>query len=123
MAGQGALTRSSPVDRGKTGSKHHLLTDASPIPLAIAVTGADRNDVTQLLALVDEVVPVRGRISRPRQPGCTIFRRLRIRWERRPEVHEAYLHLGCVFICHRYLIAWRSPARGWHCLATTMAIA
>jgi transposase len=31
------------------------------------------------------------------------FRRLRLRWERRPELHEAFLHLGCAVICQRYL--------------------
>lgn len=33
------------------------------------------------------------------------FRRLRIRWERRPELHEAFMHLGCAIICQRYLMA------------------
>jgi transposase len=37
---QGALTGPSPVDRGRTGSKHHLLTDPSGIPLAITLTAA-----------------------------------------------------------------------------------
>jgi transposase len=31
------------------------------------------------------------------------FRRLRIRWERLPELHEAFMHLGCAIIRHRYL--------------------
>jgi transposase len=31
------------------------------------------------------------------------FRRLRIRWERLPELHEAFLHLACAFICQRFL--------------------
>lgn len=31
------------------------------------------------------------------------FRRLRIRWERRSEIHEAFLHLGCALICWRRL--------------------
>ncbi len=43
---KGALTGPSPVDRGRTGSKHHLLTDPSGIPLAITLTGGNRNDVT-----------------------------------------------------------------------------
>ena len=33
------------------------------------------------------------------------FRRLRIRWERLPELHEAFLHLACAFICQRFLRA------------------
>lgn len=40
---------------------------ASPIPLAVSLTGGQRNDVTQLLALIDGVGPVRGKIGRPRQ--------------------------------------------------------
>jgi transposase len=31
------------------------------------------------------------------------FRRLRLRWERLPELHLAFLHLGCAVICQRYL--------------------
>jgi transposase len=31
------------------------------------------------------------------------FRRLRIRWERRPELHQAFMHLACAFICRHIL--------------------
>ena len=54
----GSETGPSPVDRGRAGSKHHLLTDAGGIPLAWALTGGNRNDITQLLALVDRVPAV-----------------------------------------------------------------
>lgn len=30
-------------------------------------------------------------------------RRLRIRYERRPEIHEAFLSLGCILICSWFL--------------------
>jgi hypothetical protein len=44
--------RSAPVAvRGRLGSKHHLITDAGGIPLAVLLTGGNRNDVTQLLPL------------------------------------------------------------------------
>lgn len=33
------------------------------------------------------------------------FRRLRIRWEIRDDIYEAFLTLGCVLICWRRLIA------------------
>ena len=56
----GSETGPSPVDRGRTGSKHHLLVDATGIPLAFSVTGGNRNDVTQLIPLLDKVPPVRG---------------------------------------------------------------
>src|SRR3954447_24818149 len=64
---KGGLTGPSPADRARTGSKHHLLTDSGGIPLAISLTGGHRNDVTQLLPLVDGVGPVRGKVGRPRQ--------------------------------------------------------
>ena len=30
------------------------------------------------------------------------FRRLRVRYERRADIHTAFLVLGCILICHRY---------------------
>src|SRR5437016_7463817 len=63
----GSATGPSPVDRARNGSKHHLLVDASGIPLAWTVTGGNRNDVTQLIPLVDRVPPVRGKVGRPRR--------------------------------------------------------
>ena len=37
------------------------------MPLAISLTGGNRNDVTQLLPLVDGVGPVAGKVGRPRK--------------------------------------------------------
>ena len=31
------------------------------------------------------------------------FRRLRIRWERLPQIHEAFLRIGCILICWNLL--------------------
>jgi transposase len=64
---KGALTGPSPVDRARTGSKHHLITDATGVPLAISLTGGHRNDVTQLLPLIDAIGAVAGKRGRPRQ--------------------------------------------------------
>jgi hypothetical protein len=40
-----------------------------------------------------------------RQSGkvCVPFRRLRVRYERRADIHEAFLSLGCALICWRFL--------------------
>jgi transposase len=66
-------TGASPVDRGRRGSKHHLLVEAGGVPLAWTLTDGNRNDVTQLLALLDRVPPVRGRVGRPRRrPQCLL---------------------------------------------------
>jgi Transposase DDE domain len=43
------------VDRARPGSKHHLLTDGNGIPLAVTLTGGNRNDVTQLIPLALEL--------------------------------------------------------------------
>jgi len=48
----GPATGRSPVDRVKTGSKHHVVVDGQGIPLAATLTGGNRNDVTQLLPLL-----------------------------------------------------------------------
>jgi len=151
----GAQVGPNPTDRRKNGSKHHIITDANGIPLATILTGANRNDVTQLLPLVDAIPPIAGRVGRPRfrpdrvqgdrgydsewhrqqlrlrriEPvlarrntphgsGLGIyrwvvertlswlhqFRRLRVRWERRADIHEAFLTLGCIRICHNCLV-------------------
>lgn len=34
----------SPVDRARPGSKHHVLTEGANIPLAVSLTGGNRND-------------------------------------------------------------------------------
>ena len=38
------MTGPSPVDRGKSGSKIHVLTDRQGIPLSVAVFGANTHD-------------------------------------------------------------------------------
>lgn len=61
----GPDTGPSPVDRRKTGSKHHLICDGRGTPLKVITTAANVNDVTQTLALVDGIPPVAGRPGRP----------------------------------------------------------
>ena len=150
----GSATGPSPVDRARSGSKHHLLVDASGIPLAWTLTGGNRNDVTQLIPLLDAVPHVRGMVGRPRrrperlsadrgydhdkyrrllrQRGITPeiarrqsghgsglgrfrwvversfawlhnFKRLLVRYERRADMHRAFLALGCCLVCYRRL--------------------
>src|SRR5271170_1029243 len=58
-------TGPSPVDRRKNGSKHHIVVDAGGVPLATILTGANRNDVTQLIPLVDAIPPIAGKPGAP----------------------------------------------------------
>lgn len=136
------------------GTKHHLITDAQGIPLAVKITGANRNDITQLLPLVDAIPPIAGKRGHPRrrpdrvqgdraydsqphrrqlrhrhivpflarrgtQHGSGLgvhrwviertiawlfqHRRLRIRYERRPDIHEAFVLIACILICWNFL--------------------
>ena len=72
----GVDTGASPVDRGKTGSQHHLNCDGDGIPLAVTHTGGNRNDITQPIPLLDAI------------------RRRRGRPHRRPDIHHGFLTLA-----------------------------
>jgi len=155
----GPDTGPSPVDRRKTGSKHHLICDGRGTPLKVITTAANVNDVTQTLALIDGIPPVTGRPGRPRhRPDSLLgdkgydsnpnrrelrkrrilpvmsrkgapnikglgklryvveqtfallhqFKRLAVRWERRTELHDAFISLACSLICWRRLKKHRS---------------
>ncbi|MFD3328560.1 IS5 family transposase [Streptomyces sp. NPDC058701] len=69
----GAHTGPSPVDRGRPGSKHHLITDRHGTPLAVSLTSGNRHDVTQLMPLLDLIPRIRGRRGRPRHRPCRLF--------------------------------------------------
>lgn len=63
----GEKTGPNPTDRGKSGSKHHIMTDAQGIPLAATVTAANVNDVTQIFAVLADLDPVGGKPGPPRE--------------------------------------------------------
>jgi Transposase DDE domain len=77
--GGGEKTGPNPRDRGKQGSKRHLVVDGAGIPLAVRHTAANIHDSRMLEELVDAVVPIRQpkgspvvRVSDPR--SCTLTR-------------------------------------------------
>ena len=70
----GAHTGPNPTDRGKAGSKLHLLIDGQGLPLAISLSGANVHDSKQLEATVDAVPGVRnGRRGRPRRRPAKLY--------------------------------------------------
>jgi transposase len=69
----GEKTGPSPVDRSRRGSKHHLIACGRGTPLTVALTGGNRNDITQMIPLVDAIPPVRGRRGRPRRRPKRLF--------------------------------------------------
>ncbi len=53
IQGESEATGSNPTDRGKSGSKRHLLTDQKGIPLSVVLSGANRHDMKKLDDLLE----------------------------------------------------------------------
>jgi transposase len=65
---RGEATGPSPTDRGKAGSKYHVLCDRNGLPLHAVVTGANTHDSKMLTELLDTNPGVRERRGRPGRP-------------------------------------------------------
>ncbi len=151
----GTKTGPNPTDKGKPGTKRHIVVDRTGIPLAAMITAANMHDSMVFEELIDAIEPIKrpGR-GRPRKRPEKLhadkayddkkcaqalrrrgikrriarkgiesseklgwhrwvvertlawlakYRRLTIRYERRDDIHEAFLHLGCSLICFNYL--------------------
>jgi transposase len=69
-AKRGDHVGANPVDRGKPGSKLHLVSEGHGLPLTAAVTAANVNDTAVFAALLDDVPAVRTVSGRRRtRPG------------------------------------------------------
>jgi len=71
-AGQkgGPKTGPNPTDKGKKGSKRHVVSDRGGIPLAVVLTAANVHDSMVLEEAVDAIEPIkqpRGCPGRPRK--------------------------------------------------------
>lgn len=170
LGGEG--TGKDPTNRGKLGTKRHLVVDRTGVPLAVTISGANVHDSRMLEQTVDAIPAIPAipairqphrRRGRPRQrpvklhadkgydyPRCrralrrrgvipriarrgiesrerlgryrwvvertlswlNRFRRLKVSYERRADIHEAFLSLGCALVCWRALLAGESSAPG-----------
>ena len=63
----GGKNRPNPTDRGKSGVKRSLLTEAQGIPVGLAVDGANRHDMKLVRATVDSL-PVPRPAPTPERP-------------------------------------------------------
>src|SRR5262245_24197781 len=63
----GEDTGPNPTERGKSGSKHPVLTGAQGVPLAATVTAANVNEVTQVFTVLTGMPPVGGKPGPKRQ--------------------------------------------------------
>lgn len=60
-------TGPDPTDRGKLGSKRHIVVDARGIPLVVLVSGANRHDCMMFDKCINALPQVRGLRGRPRR--------------------------------------------------------
>jgi transposase len=151
--GGGEQTGKDPTNRGKLGTKRHIVVDRTGLPLAVTISGANVHDSKLLEVAVDAIPALRlphQQRGRPRKrpkklhadkgydyPRCrralqargiipriarrgiesserlgryrwvvertlswlNRFRRLKVRYERRSEIHQAFVSLGCALIC------------------------
>ncbi|MFJ2406621.1 IS5 family transposase [Streptomyces xanthochromogenes] len=66
----GRLTGPNPTDRGKTGSKIHLIVDRNGLPLSIGISAANDHDSLALIPLMRGIPPIRSRFGpRRRRPA------------------------------------------------------
>ena len=150
----GRKNRANPTDRGKSGTKRHIVVEGKGIPLVIRHTAANVCDIAMLLEMVDAIPQLpcpdgtwsnrpeklhgdkgydsnrhrqdftnRGiihRLGRRRiDKGVRLgkhrwvvertlswlnrYRRLRIRYERREDIHQAFLSLASALICWKFV--------------------
>jgi IS5 family transposase len=162
----GDQTGKDPTNRGKLGTKRHIVVDRAGVPLAVTISGSNAHDSKQLDVTVDAIAPLRlpgKHRGRPRQRPVKLhadkgyeygrcrralrrrgiipriarrgiesrerlgryrwvvertlswlnrFRRLKVRYERRADIQEAFLPLRCALVCWRVLLAGESTAKG-----------
>ncbi|MFC3169587.1 IS5 family transposase [Paracoccus fontiphilus] len=66
----GEGTGPNPTDRGRSGTKRHIVTDRRGIPLTVRLSGANVHDSRMLDPLLDAIPPIHGKRGRPRhRPG------------------------------------------------------
>ena len=69
----GAKTGPNPTDRGKNGTKRHLIVDAAGTPLAIEHTAANVNESQMAIALVDAIPSIKQPDGTRRRRPVTVF--------------------------------------------------
>jgi putative transposase len=82
-------TGPNPTDRAKKGTKRHLLTEGNGMPLALVVTGANRNDFKETKSVIKNIVVKRPRVSKRKKQHLCLDKGYDY-----PEVHELVKRYG-----------------------------
>jgi putative transposase len=66
------MTGPNPTDRGKLGTKRHVLTDGQGIPLSVVITAANVHDMKVAISVLDNIVVKRpsSKINKEKQNLC-----------------------------------------------------
>ena len=66
------MTGPNPIDRGKLGTKRHMLTDQNGIPLSVVITAANVHDMKSAISVLDSIVVKRPspKINKEKQNLC-----------------------------------------------------
>jgi transposase len=152
---EGEQTGKDPTNRGKLGTKRHIVVDRNGVPLAVTISRSNAHDSKRLDVMMDAIPSLRlagKRRGRPRHrpvklhadkgydylrcrqalggrgiesrerlghyrwavertlSWITRFRRLKVRYERRADMHEAFLCLGCALVCWKQLESVRDSS-------------
>ena len=70
------MTGSNPTDRGKLGTKRHILTDKNGIPLSVVISSASTHDIKAVTEVVDNAVIKRPTSTIPATKNKTIKQHL-----------------------------------------------
>ena len=65
---RGEATGPNPTDRGKLGSKYHLIVDRQGVPLAIQLSAANLHDSRVFETLIEAIPPIRRPLGQPDRP-------------------------------------------------------
>ena len=96
----GAETGPNPTDRGKPGTRRHLVTDAQGTPLGLTLSGVNRHDSMMLAPTLDAVPGVRNGQGRPRRRPSKLH------------ADKAYDHKRCRTQCRARSVTPRIARRG-----------
>jgi transposase len=96
----GEETGPNPTDRGKLGTKQHLIVDRRGIPLAVGLTKANAAECNMLGAMLDAIVPTRGPRGRRRHRPSKLH------------ADKAYDHVFCRAACAVRNVTPRIARRG-----------
>jgi IS5 family transposase len=64
---RGCETGKNPTDRGKQGTKRHLVVEGKGIPLAVTISAANVHDIKMMEETLDAICPIKQKRGRPRK--------------------------------------------------------